>query len=121
MDWVDPVEHEKSEEQRKLEEEDEFGGRTTARKQDPRHLGGQERNEQEMTHLPPRIWRIASREGERSQKYILDYMFMGDEKEGKKLAFFVGQRKIDEGCAQLGGTEVVDGRVDVSKVHGMAS
>ena len=56
IEEVDDVEHEKSEEQRKLEEEDEVGERKTTRKHDPRQPCEQERIEHEMTHLPFRSW-----------------------------------------------------------------
>ena len=34
---------------------------------------------------------------------------------------FRGQRKRDESCAEHGGPEEVDGRVDMSKADGVAS
>ena len=47
----------------------------------------------------------------------MDYIFMGDEKEGKTLAFLVAR----EGCTQFGGSEEDDGRMDLPKIHGVAS
>ena len=51
----------------------------------------------------------------------LDYMLMGDEKEGKTLAFLVARERGDESCAQNGGSEEDDGRMDLPKADGVSS
>ena len=100
IEEVDDIEHEKSEEQRKQEEEEELGARKAARRHDLRRPSEQERIEHEMTHLPFRSWcrhcirRCGSKatEEERQVTQIhLDYMFMGDKKDAKTLAFWVAR------------------------------
>ena len=76
--------------------------RKTTHKQDPRLPSEQERIEHEMMHLLFRSWSrhcIKGREREENcfkateeERHVqcihLDYMFMGDEKEGKTSAFW---------------------------------
>ena len=83
----------------------EFGSRNTVRKHDLCQPCEQERIEHEMTHRPFRSWcghRIKGRgraedcrketeEERRVPEVHLDYTFMGDEKEGKTVAFFVAR------------------------------
>ena len=67
----------------------------------------QEKEEHEMTHLPFRSWcrhcimgrgreedcRKSMEEERQVPEVHLDYMFMGDEKEGKTLAFLVARER----------------------------
>ena len=46
---------------------------------------------------------------------------MGEEKEGKTLAFLFARRKGDESRAQHSGSEEDDGRLDLPKTDGVAS
>ena len=79
------------------------------RKHDLRQPGEQERNARGMTHLPFRSWRrhcscikgmgreedcrMSIEEERQVQDIHLYYMFMGDEKEGKTLAFLVARER----------------------------
>ena len=79
-----------------VEEEEELGARNTTRKHCLRQPSEQERFEHEMTHLPFRNWcrqcikgrereedcRKAIEEERQVPEIRLDYMYMGDEKEG---------------------------------------
>ena len=129
VEEVDDVSLEKTEEQRKQEE---LGERKTTRQHDPRQPSEQERIEHGMTHLPFRSWcrRCIKGRGQRrtvakqlkkrerdcgeSQNSILNYMFMGDEKEEKRWRFWwpqhngseevrVAKERATRGCAQHGG------------------
>ena len=89
------------------DEWEEFGNRKVVRKYDPRQPSQQEKEEHEMTHLPFRSWCkhcimgrgreedcFKSMEQERQVPEVhLDYMFMGDEKEEKTLAFLVARER----------------------------
>ena len=91
------------------DEWEEFGNRKVVRKHDPRQPSQQEKEEHEMTHLPFRSWcrhcimgrgreedcRKSMEEERQVPEVHLDYMFMGDEKEGKTLAlrWFRGRRR----------------------------
>ena len=125
---------EESEEQRKHEDEEEFGGRKITH--NPRQPSEQERIEHEMTHFPCRSWcrhcvrrkgrkedcrKASEEERDRFLKSILDHMFMCDEREGETLAFFTGNRTSNESGAQHRGPEVVDGRMGIPKADGMAA
>ena len=94
------------------------------RKHDPRQPNQHEKEEHEMTHLPFRSWcrhcvigrgreedcRKSMEEERQVPEVHLDYMFMGDEKEGNAFAFLVArEREGDESCAQYGGSEEDDG------------
>ena len=133
IDKVDTVMREKSEEHWKQEEE--LGEWKATRTQDPRQPSEQERIEHAITHLPFRSWCtqcIKGREREEDcrkaieeERHVpgihLDYVFVGDEKGRENVGVFAGQRKSDESCAQHGGSEEVDARLDMSKADGMAS
>ena len=83
------------------------GNRKVARKHEPRQPSQQEKEEHEMTHLPFRSWcrhcimmrgreedcRKSMEEERQVPKVHLDYMFMGDEKEGETLAFLVARER----------------------------
>ena len=89
------------------EAQEEFGSRKTVRKHDRCQPSGRERVEHEMTHLLFRRWcghcikgrgreddcRKATEEKRRVPEVHLDYMLMGDEREGKRLAFLVAPEK----------------------------
>ena len=89
------------------DEWEEFGNRKVVRKHDPRQPSQQEKEEHEMTHLPFRSWcrqcimwrgreedcRKSMEEERQVPEVHLDYMFMGDEKEGKTLAFLVARER----------------------------
>ena len=104
------------------DEWEEFGNRRVVREHDPRQPSQQEKEEHQMTHLPFRSWcrhcimgrgreedcRKSMEEERQVPEVHLDYMFMGDEKEGKTLAFLVA-REGEESCAQYGGSEEDDG------------
>ena len=92
------------------EESDEcegFGNRKVVRKHDPCQPSLQEKEEHEMTHLPFRSWcrhcttergrekdcRKTMEEERQFPEVHLDYVFMGDEKEGKTLAFLVAKER----------------------------
>ena len=84
-----------------------------------------------MTHLPLFSWCRHCIKGRDCRKSVeeerhvpeihLDYMFMGDEKEGESLAFFGDKRTGDERCAQHRGSKEIDGRMDLPKADGMAA
>ena len=128
------VEHEKPEEQRKREEEDEFGEKKIPRKSDPRQLSEQERTEHEMTHLPFRSWcrqcvkgrepavtkQLKKREWDKSQNPV-ELHIHGQRKGRVNVGVLGGQRKRDESRTQHGDSEEVDGRLDMSKADGMGS
>ena len=117
------------------DEWEEIWNRKVVRKHDPRQPSQQEEEEHEMTHLPCRSWcrhcimgrgreedwRKSMEEERQVPEVHLDYMFMGDEMEGKTLAFLVFERKGDESCAQYGGSEEDDGRTDLPKTDVVAS
>ena len=100
IEGLEEVEHERSVEQRKQEEEEGFGEKKTTRKHDPRRPSEQERIEHDMTHFPSQSWcrqcikgrrrEEGCRKTEEEERQVpqihLDYMFMGDEKEWKTLA-----------------------------------
>ena len=81
--------------------------RKVVRKHDPRQPSQKEKEEHEMTHLPFRSWcrhcimergreedcRKSMEEERQVPEVHLDYMFMGDEKEGKTLAFLVARER----------------------------
>ena len=85
----------------------EFGNRKVVRKHDPRQPSLQEKEEHEMTHLPFRSWcrhcimgrgreedcRKSMEEDRQVPEVHLDFMFMGDEKEEKTLAFLVARER----------------------------
>ena len=89
------------------DEWEEFGNRNVVRKHDPRQPSQQEKEELEMTHLPFRSWcrhcimgtgreedcRKSMEEERQVPEVPLDYMFTGDEKEGKTLAFLVARER----------------------------
>ena len=89
------------------DEWEEFGNRKVVRKHDPRQPSQQEKEEHEMTHLPFRSWcrhcimgrgreedcRKSMEEERQVPEVHLDSMFMGDEKEGKTLAFLVARER----------------------------
>ena len=89
------------------DEWEEFGNRKVVRKHDPRQPSQQEKGEHEMTHLPFRSWcrhlimgrgreedcRRTMEEERQVAEVHLDYMFIGDEKEGKTLAFLVARER----------------------------
>ena len=85
----------------------ECGLRRTVRKQDPRLPSKDEQQEHELTHLPFRSWcrhcvkgrgkeepcrRKEGVDGGLPEVHV-DYMFMGEEKEGKTLALLVGRER----------------------------
>ena len=77
------------------------------RKHDPRQPNQHEKEEHEMTHLPFRSWcrycvmgrgreedcRKSMEEERQVPEVHLDYMFMGDEKEGNAFAFLVARER----------------------------
>ena len=90
------------------DEWDEFGNRNVVvRKHDLRQPSQQEKEEHDMTHLPFRSWcrhcimgrgrEEDSRKLMEEERHVpevhLDYMFMGDEKEGKTLAFLAARKR----------------------------
>ena len=84
------------EDERHFDEQEELGSRNVVRKHDPRLPSEREREEHEMTHLPFRSWCrhciICRRTMEEERQVLevhLEYIFMGDEKEGKTLSFLV--------------------------------
>ena len=95
------------EDEKNFGEWEEFGNRKVMRKHDPRQPSQQEKEEHEMTHLPFRSWcrhcimgRGRENDCHKSMKeegQVLEvhscYMFMGDEKEGKTLAFLVARER----------------------------
>ena len=84
---------------------EEFGHRKVVRNDDLRQPGQQEKEEHEMTHLLFRSWcrhcimrrgreedcRNSMEEIRQVPEVHLDYMFTGNEKEGKTLAFLVAR------------------------------
>ena len=104
---VDGSENEETEGREAHDEQEEFGSRRVVRKHDPRQPSEQEMEEHEMTHLPFRSWcrhcimgrgqeencRKAIEEERQVPEVYLDCMFMGDEKEGKILAFLVARER----------------------------
>ena len=109
------------------DEWEEFGNRKVVRRHDPRQPC-QQKEEHEMTHLPFRSWcrhcimgrgreedcRKSMEEERQVLEVHLDYMFMGDEKEGNTWTFcetflVAREREGDESCAQYGGFEEDDG------------
>ena len=82
-------------------------------KHDPRQPSQQEKEEHEMTHLPFRSWcrhcimgrgreedcRKSMEEERQVPEVHLDYMFMGDEKEGKTLHSWLRERGRRELCS----------------------
>ena len=89
------------------DEWEEFGNRKVVRKHDPRQPSRQEKEEHEMTHLPLRNWcrhcimergreedcRKTMEDERQVPEVHLDYMFMGNDKEGKTLAFLVAKER----------------------------
>ena len=89
------------------DEWEEFGNRKVVRIHDPRQPSQQEKEEHEMTHLPFRSWcrhcimgrgreedcRKSMEEERQVPEVHLDYMFMGDERERKTLAFLVARER----------------------------
>ena len=90
-----------------LDEWEDFGSRQVVRKHDLRQQSQQKKEEHEMTHLPFRSWcrhcimgrgrkedcRKTMEKERQVPEVHLDYMFMGDEKKGKTLAFLVAREK----------------------------
>ena len=117
------------------DEWEEFGNRKVVRKHHPRQPIQQEKEEHEMTHLPIRSWcrhcimrrgreedcRKSMEEERQVPEVHLDYMFMGDEKGREDVSILGCKRKGDESCAQYGGSEEDDGRMDLPKTDGVAS
>ena len=113
----------------------ESGVRRTMKKLDPMMPSAEERPEREMTPLPFRSWcrrcirgrgkeepcRRTSGDGEGLPEVHVDFMFMGEEKEGKTLAVLVGRERKNEGDGGDGGAEEVDGRVGVAEADGVAA
>ena len=93
IEVVDDVEHEKSEEQRNQDEEDEFRTRNDAYFVSLLVQTLQQGKEREED------CRKATAEERRVPEIHVDYMFMGDEKEGEN-GFFDGKRRSDKSCAQ---------------------
>ena len=107
LDGVDDDENEEAGGREAHDEQEEFGNRKVVRKHDPRQPSEREREEHEMMHLPFRSWcrhclmergreedcRKRMEERRRVPEVHLDYMFMGDGKEGKTLAFLVVRRE----------------------------
>ena len=56
----------------------------------------------------------------RAPEIHLDYMFLSDEKEGNRWHFLVPEES-GESCAKHGGSEKVDGSMDMSNSDGVAS
>ena len=122
------------EDEKNLTSGEEFGNRKVVRKHDPRQPSQQEKEEHEMTHLPYRSWcrhcimvrrreedyRKTMEEERQIPEMHLNYMFTRDEKEGKTLALS-WLREKDESCAQYGGSEEDDGRMELPKTDGVAS
>ena len=121
---VDDVEHKKSGEHKKQEEEEEFGERKTTRKHDPGQPSKQERKKHEMTHLPFRSWCRHRIRGGCERRTVAKQLkkrgtacSLATQRKGKRK-FFGGQRKSDESCAQHGGSVPVGGRVESGHVEG---
>ena len=122
IEEVGDVEHEKPEEQRKREEEDEFGERKIPRNSGPRQLSEQERTEHVMTHLPFRSWcRHCNKGREPAPRNPVELHIHGQRKGRVNVGVLGGQRKRDESRTQHGDSEEVDGRLDMSKADGMGS
>ena len=111
---MDDVAREESEEQRKQEEVEEFGERKTTSKHDPPQPSERERigTQNDASFVDAVGAEIArkSTEDERMTvpnqlRILLDYMFTGDEKEGKPLAFVVARERAKRVCAQHRGFE----------------
>ena len=99
----------------------------------PRQPSQQEKEEREMTHLPFRSWcrhcvmergreedcRKSMEEERQVLEVHLDYMFMGDEEGREDVGSLGCERERDESCAQYGGSEDDDGRMDLPKIDGV--
>ena len=105
MEKTKVVELKEQEDEKNLTSGRNSGTERLLRKHDPRQPSQQEKEEHEMTHLPFRCWcrqcitgrgreedcRKSMEEERQVPEVHLDYMFMGDEKEGKTLAFLVAR------------------------------
>ena len=113
IEEVDDVEHEKTNERRKQEEEEEFGEWKTTRRHDPRQPSEQERIEHEMTHLPFRIWcrhcikgkwregdcRDATQEERQVPEIRLVSRSWATKRKGKRRRFLVAETERRELCS----------------------
>ena len=113
---------------------EEFGNRNVVRNQDPRQPSQQEKEEHEMTHHPFRSGcrhcilergreGLSQVDGGRaaSSESALGLHVHG-RREGREDVGILGcKRKGDESCAQFGGSEEDDGRMDLSETYGVAS
>ena len=130
IEEVDDAAREEQEEQRKQEEE------PSSAKQRPRasEILDKRVNKKEF-NTKLRIFRFAvgadkasgeederkTTEEERQVPEIhLDYMFMGDKKEGHNIGFLAFKRTSDKSCAHHCGLEEIDGRMDMPKADGVA-
>ena len=96
---VDDVVREELQEQRKQDEEEEFGEKKATRQHDLRHPSVQESTEHEMTHHPFRSWCVQCMKGRgreedcrkqmeeegQAPEIHLDHMVMGDSRESHSV------------------------------------
>ena len=114
---------------RKQEEKEDCGERKTTRKHDRRQPNKKEGIEHEMTNLPFRSWCRHCIKGRGARGGLSESNWRrgtsprspcgvrgpGRRKGRGNVGVVGGQRTGDESCAQLGGSEEVDGRMDTSK------